>query len=53
MSVSTESPEPEVSSLPNVEEGIQYWNTQSADYDGVLGGYGTGASLTYFLFFHI
>ncbi|PPQ63076.1 hypothetical protein CVT24_005931 [Panaeolus cyanescens] len=31
-----------VSALPDVETGIEYWNTQSADYDGVLGGYGTG-----------
>ncbi|KAF4615439.1 hypothetical protein D9613_003096 [Agrocybe pediades] len=28
---------------PNVEEGIEYWSTQPASYDGVLGGFGTGS----------
>ncbi|EPQ58021.1 DUF858-domain-containing protein [Gloeophyllum trabeum ATCC 11539] len=28
---------------PDVEAGINYWSTQSADYDGVLGGFGTGS----------
>ena len=28
--------------LPNVQEGIEYWNTQPASLDGVLGGYGSG-----------
>ena len=27
---------------PNVQEGIEYWNTQPASLDGVLGGYGSG-----------
>ncbi|KNZ71798.1 Alpha N-terminal protein methyltransferase 1 [Termitomyces sp. J132] len=27
---------------PNVQDGIEYWNTQPASYDGVLGGYGEG-----------
>jgi len=27
---------------PNVEEGIEYWNTQPASLDGVLGGFGSG-----------
>ncbi|KAF8910973.1 methyltransferase domain-containing protein [Gymnopilus junonius] len=28
---------------PNVQEGIEYWNTQPASLDGVLGGYGSGS----------
>ncbi|KIP09529.1 hypothetical protein PHLGIDRAFT_102746 [Phlebiopsis gigantea 11061_1 CR5-6] len=28
---------------PDVQDGIEYWNTQSADYDGVLGGFGSGS----------
>ncbi|TFK30000.1 methyltransferase domain-containing protein [Coprinopsis marcescibilis] len=28
---------------PDVEEGIEYWNNQPANYDGVLGGFGTGS----------
>ncbi|KAJ3501704.1 hypothetical protein NLJ89_g9222 [Agrocybe chaxingu] len=28
---------------PNVEQGIEYWSTQPATYDGVLGGFGTGS----------
>ncbi|KDR81657.1 hypothetical protein GALMADRAFT_59400 [Galerina marginata CBS 339.88] len=28
---------------PDVQEGIEYWNTQPASLDGVLGGYGTGS----------
>ncbi|KAG6874194.1 hypothetical protein C0995_003740 [Termitomyces sp. Mi166 len=28
--------------VPNVQDGIEYWNTQPASYDGVLGGYGEG-----------
>ncbi|KAF5358371.1 hypothetical protein D9756_001522 [Leucocoprinus leucothites] len=28
---------------PIVEDGIQYWATQPATYDGVLGGFGTGS----------
>ncbi|KAK2466873.1 hypothetical protein APHAL10511_001131 [Amanita phalloides] len=28
---------------PVVEDGIEYWNTQPANYDGVLGGFGTGS----------
>ncbi|KAG5645244.1 hypothetical protein DXG03_006661 [Asterophora parasitica] len=29
-------------STPDIADGIEYWNTQPATYDGVLGGYGTG-----------
>ncbi|KAF8651419.1 hypothetical protein AX16_004722 [Volvariella volvacea WC 439] len=28
---------------PVIEDGIEYWNNQSANYDGVLGGFGTGS----------
>ncbi|TFK54766.1 DUF858-domain-containing protein [Heliocybe sulcata] len=28
---------------PDVVAGINYWSSQSADYDGVLGGFGTGS----------
>uniref|UniRef100_A0AAD5YRR9 Alpha N-terminal protein methyltransferase 1 n=1 Tax=Leucocoprinus birnbaumii TaxID=56174 RepID=A0AAD5YRR9_9AGAR len=28
---------------PIVEDGIQYWETQPATYDGVLGGFGNGS----------
>ncbi|KAH8107044.1 alpha-N-methyltransferase NTM1 [Cristinia sonorae] len=28
---------------PVVVDGIEYWNTQPANYDGVLGGFGTGS----------
>ncbi|CAL1704703.1 unnamed protein product [Somion occarium] len=28
---------------PDVQEGIEYWNNQPANYDGVLGGFGTGS----------
>ncbi|KAF8077899.1 alpha-N-methyltransferase NTM1 [Lyophyllum atratum] len=28
--------------VPDVTDGIEYWATQPASYDGVLGGYGTG-----------
>ncbi|KAF8163345.1 methyltransferase domain-containing protein [Crassisporium funariophilum] len=28
---------------PNVQTGIEYWNTQPASLDGVLGGYGSGS----------
>jgi protein N-terminal methyltransferase len=28
---------PEADQDPDVQDGIEYWNTQSADYDGVLG----------------
>ncbi|KAI0093694.1 methyltransferase domain-containing protein [Irpex rosettiformis] len=28
---------------PDVEDGIQYWTTQTADYNGVLGGFGEGS----------
>lgn len=31
---------------PNLTDGIDYWNTQPASVDGVLGGFGTGASLS-------
>ncbi|KAH6918524.1 methyltransferase domain-containing protein [Coprinopsis sp. MPI-PUGE-AT-0042] len=34
-------PKPE--EQPDVEEGIQYWESQPASYDGVLGGFGTGS----------
>lgn len=34
---------------PNVEEGIEYWTTQPASYDGVLGGFGTGVLLSLLL----
>lgn len=27
---------------PDVQEGIEYWTTQPASLDGVLGGYGSG-----------
>ncbi|EJF65889.1 hypothetical protein DICSQDRAFT_49323 [Dichomitus squalens LYAD-421 SS1] len=27
---------------PDVEEGIKYWESQPANYDGVLGGFGNG-----------
>ncbi|KAJ7581454.1 DUF858-domain-containing protein [Mycena floridula] len=30
------------SPIPNTEQGIEYWNTQPASLDGVLGGYGSG-----------
>ncbi|KAF9535299.1 AdoMet dependent proline di-methyltransferase-domain-containing protein [Crepidotus variabilis] len=36
------SASPQVS-LPVVEDGIEYWKTQPASLDGVLGGYGTGS----------
>ncbi|KAG1878040.1 alpha-N-methyltransferase NTM1 [Suillus subalutaceus] len=29
--------------VPDLEAGIQYWATQPANYDGVLGGFGTGS----------
>ncbi|KAF9464750.1 alpha-N-methyltransferase NTM1 [Collybia nuda] len=29
--------------LPNVRDGIEYWNTQPASLDGVLGGFGSGS----------
>ncbi|KAI8998608.1 AdoMet dependent proline di-methyltransferase-domain-containing protein [Trametes punicea] len=28
---------------PDVEEGIRYWESQPASYDGVLGGFGNGS----------
>ncbi|KAF5377034.1 hypothetical protein D9757_007728 [Collybiopsis confluens] len=28
---------------PVVEDGLEYWNSQPANVDGVLGGYGTGS----------
>ncbi|KAI0670346.1 DUF858-domain-containing protein [Trametes maxima] len=28
---------------PDVEDGIKYWETQPANYDGVLGGFGNGS----------
>ena len=28
--------------LPNTQAGIEYWQTQPANLDGVLGGYGSG-----------
>ncbi|KAI0636936.1 DUF858-domain-containing protein [Trametes polyzona] len=28
---------------PDVEEGIKYWESQPASYDGVLGGFGNGS----------
>ncbi|KAF8212177.1 methyltransferase domain-containing protein [Mycena galopus ATCC 62051] len=28
---------------PNVEDGLEYWQTQPASLDGVLGGFGTGS----------
>ncbi|GBE81944.1 DUF858-domain-containing protein [Sparassis latifolia] len=28
---------------PDVDEGIEYWATQPANYDGVLGGFGSGS----------
>ncbi|KAH9951471.1 DUF858-domain-containing protein [Amylocystis lapponica] len=28
---------------PDVKEGIQYWTSQPASYDGVLGGFGSGS----------
>ncbi|GJE87164.1 AdoMet dependent proline di-methyltransferase-domain-containing protein [Phanerochaete sordida] len=28
---------------PDVRDGIEYWNTQPASYDGVLGGFGNGS----------
>ncbi|KAH9946088.1 DUF858-domain-containing protein [Epithele typhae] len=28
---------------PDVEDGIKYWTAQPANYDGVLGGFGTGS----------
>ena len=33
MAKSVTPPEPQ----PDVEDGIEYWNTQPASYDGVLG----------------
>jgi protein N-terminal methyltransferase len=35
--------------VPDLEAGIQYWATQPANYDGVLGGYGTGVTQISFL----
>jgi len=29
---------------PDIQDGIQYWETQPASYDGVLGGFGNGVS---------
>ncbi|KAF9013867.1 methyltransferase domain-containing protein [Cyathus striatus] len=29
--------------VPDVEDGIEYWNTQPANLDGVLGGFGSGS----------
>ncbi|KAG1744788.1 hypothetical protein EDB19DRAFT_1927275 [Suillus lakei] len=31
------------SSIPGLEAGIQYWATQPTNYDGLLGGFGTGS----------
>ncbi|KAI0683692.1 DUF858-domain-containing protein [Cytidiella melzeri] len=31
------------SAVPDVEDGIQYWTTQPASYNGVLGGFGEGS----------
>lgn len=33
----------EVLPEPDVQDGIEYWNTQPASYDGVLGGFGNGS----------
>ncbi|KAG1891074.1 AdoMet dependent proline di-methyltransferase-domain-containing protein [Suillus subluteus] len=35
--------------VPDLEAGIQYWATQPANYDGVLGGFGTGVTQISFL----
>ncbi|KAG1772741.1 alpha-N-methyltransferase NTM1 [Suillus occidentalis] len=32
-----------INPVPDLEAGIQYWATQPANYDGVLGGFGTGS----------
>ncbi|KAF8892541.1 methyltransferase domain-containing protein [Infundibulicybe gibba] len=32
-----------LTSVPSIEDGIEYWNTQPASLDGVLGGYGSGS----------
>jgi protein N-terminal methyltransferase len=37
---------------PDVEEGIHYWESQPASYDGVLGGFGTGVIFFYCLAWH-
>ncbi|KAG6898375.1 hypothetical protein C0992_009050 [Termitomyces sp. T32_za158] len=34
--------QPSLEAVPNIQDGIEYWNTQPASYDGVLGGYGEG-----------
>lgn len=34
-----------MSTVPDVKHGIEYWETQPASIDGVLGGYGTGVRL--------
>lgn len=35
---------------PNVKDGIEYWNTQPASLDGVLGGFGSGVRKLCFIF---
>jgi protein N-terminal methyltransferase len=32
---------------PDVRAGIEYWNSQAASLDGVLGGYGSGVPVLY------
>jgi protein N-terminal methyltransferase len=30
--------------IPVVEDGLEYWKTQAASLDGVLGGFGSGVT---------
>ena len=35
---------------PDVRAGIEYWKSQPASLDGVLGGYGSGVPVLYFTY---
>ncbi|KAI0664770.1 DUF858-domain-containing protein [Cubamyces menziesii] len=41
--MSATSSDPSTVPDPDVEEGIKYWESQPASYDGVLGGFGNGS----------
>ncbi|KAI0333637.1 DUF858-domain-containing protein [Cubamyces sp. BRFM 1775] len=41
--MSVSSSDPSTVPDPDVEEGIKYWESQPASYDGVLGGFGNGS----------
>ncbi|KAI0362138.1 hypothetical protein OH77DRAFT_1466527 [Trametes cingulata] len=43
MSVNSEASSGSQLPDPDVEEGIKYWESQPANYDGVLGGFGNGS----------